>query len=169
MPNHITNCIVLKKSDWDKHSPNWKSDNRVFDFGKIILPPDDYNDEGFNWYSWNCVNWGTKWNCYESSVEIIDDEAYLRFLTAWSPPDPIMQKLVIDYQLDIKHFCFDEMCNFWGKVEIINGKGDYSWDDEAEKAEIFEMCYQSEMPDFYRADWNEDDDPVSNGSILNVA
>ena len=41
-----------------------------------------------DWYNWAISNWGTKWNASEPYIG--DD--YIEFQTAWSHPDPIMQK-----------------------------------------------------------------------------
>lgn len=41
------------------------------------------------WYEWNCENWGTKWNSYANQIS--DHE--IKFCTAWSCPEPIVQKL----------------------------------------------------------------------------
>lgn len=47
-----------------------------------------------DWYAWSIVNWGTKWNAYHYREE--SDEARYEFVfdTAWSPPEPVLDKLV---------------------------------------------------------------------------
>lgn len=65
-------------------------------------PKDGYNNGG---YEWCRDTWGTKWNaCLEDGVEWhldSDDEecasAAITFDTAWSPPEPIIKKLIEDY------------------------------------------------------------------------
>lgn len=50
-----------------------------------------------NWYDWSCKHWGTKWGAY--SVDIIHQsktKLVLSFQTAWSPPEPIFDKLTDD-------------------------------------------------------------------------
>ena len=42
-----------------------------------------------NWYEWNCANWGTKWNAYQTSV---GDNSF-EFQTAWSHPFPFVEQL----------------------------------------------------------------------------
>ena len=59
-------------------------------FGKgLYFPSTDVNDD--RWYSWRVHNWGTKWDCYDLSIE--DDEMpngfQAQFNTAWSPPEDI--------------------------------------------------------------------------------
>src|SRR5690606_21345130 len=54
-----------------------------------------YEETGHtDWYEWRLENWGTKWNAYSQSLERESDlSATLRFDTAWSPPQPILEKL----------------------------------------------------------------------------
>ena len=50
--------------------------------------------EEFDWYTWNCDNWGTKWD--RCDLEIIDndeDTICLSFETAWCPPEGIHSKV----------------------------------------------------------------------------
>jgi len=59
-------------------------------FGKgLYFPSTDVNDD--RWYNWRVHNWGTKWDCYDLSIE--DDEMpngfQAQFNTAWSPPEDI--------------------------------------------------------------------------------
>ena len=59
-------------------------------FGKgLYFPSTDVNDD--RWYNWRVHNWGTKWDCYDLSIE--DDEMpngfKAEFNTAWSPPEDI--------------------------------------------------------------------------------
>lgn len=47
-----------------------------------------------SWYDWCVKNWGTKWNACEPTLDFDENnEDYLRFETAWSPPHPILEKL----------------------------------------------------------------------------
>lgn len=43
-----------------------------------------------DWYSWRLQHWGTKWDAYETSL---NKDGTLRFLTAWSCPQPVTQRL----------------------------------------------------------------------------
>lgn len=43
-----------------------------------------------DWYTWKCMNWGTKWGAYDV---YISDEYEFRFNSAWSTPFPAMIKL----------------------------------------------------------------------------
>jgi len=72
-----------------------------------------------SWYSWHCEHWGTKWNSYDCEER---DGAYY-FDTAWSPPEPIMQKISEVFpDVKITHSFFDEGWCFWGKAEWLGGK-----------------------------------------------
>ena len=56
--------------------------------------PDGKNDD--RWYHWNISNWGTKWDVTAESVEIESydsEQLEIEFATAWSPPEPICEKL----------------------------------------------------------------------------
>lgn len=49
------------------------------------------------WYEWRNCNWGTKWNAYGYDDVDYSQNTDLRFLTAWSAPHPILQKLSAMY------------------------------------------------------------------------
>lgn len=72
---------------WDKEHPgDWS--NR---------PKDGFNAGG---YEWCCSNWGTKWDTYDGfnrQVNKAGTIAKLSFLTAWSPPHPVLAKLATMY------------------------------------------------------------------------
>ncbi|MBO4541579.1 MAG: hypothetical protein J5725_00205 [Bacteroidales bacterium] len=113
MPNIVTTTITLQGIGSDDRFYSVKDDKKHFDFNKIIPEPEsatecvekygvDYIDPGdrridhedgkpwFDWYSWHCEFWGTKWNAF--CTEIIDDDT-VQFGTAWSAPDPILGKI----------------------------------------------------------------------------
>lgn len=110
MPNHVTNRIkITGDPDTVKHILNKiKSDEfRVgtVDFEKIIPMPENIfrGNLGLrerklygknNWYDWSVANWGTKWNAYGFYPNInYSKEKEIRFLTAWSAPHPVIEKL----------------------------------------------------------------------------
>lgn len=49
------------------------------------------------WYEWSVNNWGTKWNASDSYLEEEDGDLVYHFNTAWSFPEPIMEKLLEKY------------------------------------------------------------------------
>ena len=93
MPNHITNIIavsgderriqaMLKEIQIDEYGVG------SVDFNKIIPMPDDMDS-----HNWCIANWGTKWNSYGYTVDTGFKDGKLTFLTAWSAPHPILQRL----------------------------------------------------------------------------
>lgn len=110
MPNH---CYCLLKAHYhgtengviQKFVDSIKGEDVVIDFSKI-LPVPDYifqgdldakaeKEHGENtWYKWNIKNWGTKWGAYETRIETQSDwKVVIRFTTAWSYPEPIINKI----------------------------------------------------------------------------
>ena len=77
------------------------------------------------WYEWSIQNWGTKWNAY-NSLECVPggDTTELCFQTAWSPPQPVLQRLSEQYpELAFSHAWADEDIGFnCGIVEYKNGE-----------------------------------------------
>lgn len=101
MPNHITNIIavsgdesrvksMLKEIQTDEYGVG------SVDFNKIIPMPDNVDS-----HYWCIANWGTKWNSYGYTADTGFDDRKLTFLTAWSAPHPILEKLSEMYP-DIK-------------------------------------------------------------------
>ena len=77
------------------------------------------------WYEWSIQNWGTKWNAYNSvECEPHGDTAELCFHTAWSPPQPVLQRLSEQYpELAFSHAWADEDIGFnCGIIEYKNGE-----------------------------------------------
>lgn len=110
MPNHVTNRIkITGDPDTVKHILNKiKSDEfgvGTMDFEKIIPMPENIfrGNLGLrerklygknNWYDWSVANWGTKWNAYGFDPNTnYSKEKEIRFLTAWSAPHPVIEKL----------------------------------------------------------------------------
>ena len=71
-------------------------------FGEVAFVTREFPSSGKNddrWYGWRLQNWGTKWDACQ--VEITrDDEDYLEicFDTAWSPAQPVIEKIRELYQ-----------------------------------------------------------------------
>jgi len=127
MPNHITNRIKLfgDESDIRRLMDNVKNDEYgigTVDFEKIIPMPDNiyrgnlgaaeqklYGNN--NWYDWSLVNWGTKWDAYgyDDCIDYSGDKDSITFLTAWSAPHPVIEKLAQMYPaVKIEHEWADE-------------------------------------------------------------
>lgn len=58
-------------------------------------PEDGYSTGGKDWL---VKNWGTKSNGEDCTLEVSNDsEVILHFITAWSPPTPLVRKLSLKY------------------------------------------------------------------------
>tara|TARA_B100001564_G_C20558468_1_gene632596 strand:- start:489 stop:1001 length:513 start_codon:yes stop_codon:yes gene_type:complete len=51
------------------------------------------------WYNWRVHNWGTKWDCYDLSIDECEmpNGFEASFNTAWSPPEDIQRAIVEKY------------------------------------------------------------------------
>ena len=77
-------------------------------FGEgLYFESTDVNDD--RWYNWRVANWGTKWDCYDLTIDQDDEqELNLQFNTAWSPPEEICHALKEKFEdADIQWF-YDE-------------------------------------------------------------
>ena len=76
-------------------------------FGEsLYFPSTDKCDD--RWYNWRVANWGTKWDCYDLSIDEDEQELNLQFNTAWSPPEEICHALKEKFEdADIQWF-YDE-------------------------------------------------------------
>lgn len=95
-----------------------------------------------SWFDWCWKNWGTKWNSYDNEIE---DEDTIRFSTAWSAPEPIIDKLAEMYpEKVIEHWWADEDsgCNT-GYKEYVDGiiAGGYYDDESNEAYENYAYCW----------------------------
>ncbi len=84
-----------------------------------------YQDhEHFDWYSWRCANWGTKWNVTASRSELPNGkELTYTFDSAWSPPEPIVRKLSEMYPDHIFELRYWEGgCDFSGEYVCVAGE-----------------------------------------------
>lgn len=130
MPNHITNIVavsgdesriqvMLKEIQTDEYGVG------SVDFNKIIPMPDDADS-----YNWCIANWGTKWTSYGYTADSGFKDGKLTFLTAWSAPHPILQKLSEMYP-DIK---FEHE---WADEDIGMNCGRYAYYDGERTEEYY--------------------------------
>ncbi len=101
MPNHITNIVAVSGDESRiqsmlKEIQTYEYGVGSVDFNKIIPMPDDVDS-----HYWCIANWGTKWNSYGYTADTGFKDGKLTFLTAWSAPHPILEKLSEMYP-DIK-------------------------------------------------------------------
>ena len=106
---------IIKEPDWRK-LPNEKGEfpkvkQHFGKDGKLMFEttefPDGKNDD--RWYHWNITNWGTKWDACNVEIDYADEsQIEISFDTAWSPPEPICERLREMFQdVNISWF-FDE-------------------------------------------------------------
>ena len=121
MPNWCYNQLIVKsknKKDLEGFVKKYFTEEEL-DFNKVIPQPKkneglaarylvskdshiqlDEERPWFNWYEWNCDNWGTKWNSCETWYDFYNSLGYeileINFNTAWAPPKPVIEKLIRD-------------------------------------------------------------------------
>lgn len=115
MPNWCENEVRISGNEEElKHFLETCFEEGEIDFEKIIPYPESapsredqpedlrermnhpfakwYNDFGYDW----CIDtWGTKWGAtqQDNNLSSYPDEIELRFITAWSPPNGIHEKV----------------------------------------------------------------------------
>lgn len=123
MPNWTQNHVAFEgsKEKIIELKELFSSDEKVFDFNKILPMPEDSEDfqatgsfsmdtnqgdlstEEFiekkvetpaNWYYWSIKNWGTKWNAVDSNLDVDnEDRIEYSFRTAWDAPRGVIEAL----------------------------------------------------------------------------
>ena len=71
MPNWCTNSLTLTgKKEWiDSLMKVSETDDKdIFMYLRPCMEDAEWYSE--NWYSWNCDNWGTKWDANEVDVSL---------------------------------------------------------------------------------------------------
>jgi len=140
MPNWTQNHVAFEgsKEKIIELKELFASDERVFDFNKIVPMPEDSEDfqatgdltmdaekeDVNNWYYWSVKHWGTKWNAVDSHLDVDnEDRLEYSFRTAWDAPRGVIDKLWHSGALkgctDISWECAHE---FDEDVETIIGK-----------------------------------------------
>ena len=80
------------------------------------------NTDPNHWYSWNILNWGTKWEASDSEIERQEGVDLYRFNTAWANPD-----LSLFYDLSTKfprldfYLDYEEEQGWGGELGVTNG------------------------------------------------
>ncbi len=59
-----------------------------------------------SWYDWNVNNWGTKWNPTTELSEVTVDEYgfEINVMSAWCPPEQLLQLLADKYKISLENF-----------------------------------------------------------------
>ena len=80
----------------------------------------DYSNVGYDW----CIrNWGTKWGCYDIELLEYKDLLGYKFLTAWAPAKPVIEKMGEMFPLlkfELKYW--ERGMGFKGVLKIKNGE-----------------------------------------------
>lgn len=145
MPNYVTNKVCIENGDIADILKIVSSEDREFDFNKLIPMPADLQgttsgsylssleqkkqDENVikygygNWYDWSRGNWGTRWNANDISV----DDCCITFDTAWSTPFPIFEELSrrLPEATIIVDFADEDIGSNCGVLAFKNGVGDF--------------------------------------------
>lgn len=110
---------------------------------------------GLDWYSWSINNWGTKWNSYAFNEGENHARYGFSFDTAWSPPEPVFDKLVEKFpNLTFDVAWFDEGWMHAGEGVIGRDNPDSTMDTIAcePNDELYEKVYGSPP-----IDWDEEE------------
>jgi hypothetical protein len=140
MPNYVTNTLRIDGVSAERATEilDAVKDDALgrgsMDFNKIISMPDHIFRGNLgqkereiygknNWYDWSCANWGTKWNAANHTDEpVAEGTTSTRFDTAWSYPEPAMQRLSEMFP-DARFFCR------WADEDIGANVGEHLWQD----------------------------------------
>jgi hypothetical protein len=118
-----------------------------------------------DWYDWRCNTWGTKWGCYDyQEVSFTQNCWAFTFESAWSPPEPVLNKLFRELfpTLKVVIAFADEMPNYAGTGLFQNGEGGLSYtEDNDEMRPLYERCTGRPMDDEWDDDEDEDEDEDS--------
>jgi len=86
-----------------------------------VFPRPDKTFTMPNWWNWRVAHWGTKWS--ERSLEVIEDKKafwetggntmHLSFMTAWSPPRGVVQKMV-EQGFSTEFWYMEQGSDYWG-------------------------------------------------------
>ncbi len=112
------------------------------------------------WYEWCIKNWDTKWNAYGyQEGESCDNGNVLKFMTAWSRPGSVMDKLAAMFpEVDFTHEWADE------DIGHNCGRAEYS---QGECTELY--CPEGDVESVEFAARVMDSDPAGWGLALNAA
>ncbi len=112
----------------------------AYDKGRQYIS--NFMEYGFTtWYGWCNHNWGTKWNAMDTKIL---DEDTIEFDTAWSNPDPIMEKLGEMYPgIHVEHWWADEDVgsNTGHRVMFDGGVVEERFDGDSDAYSIYTMLW----------------------------
>ena len=123
MPNWCSNRLIVKDMTIEEFKSLYYGEENCFSFDKVIpIGEWDYD---------NAINaWGTKWDAANPESYNEDENGFiLDFQSAWSPPDPVINKLNENHpDARFKLLYYEPGCDFCG-VNSITGDYTYSFMD----------------------------------------
>ena len=152
MPNSCYNTIKITEATpetIEQIKQDLNSNERAIDFNNIIpMPPDSdtfcakkpLGDEELkkygknNWFDWSCENWGTKWNCWDSSY---NGNGVWECTTAYAPPIPIIDKIARKYHCVVT-------CEYY--IELMNSGKYVSYFGENNELEEYDEAIDADEP-----------------------
>ena len=114
-----------------------------------------------DWYDWRIINWGTKWNAYETDIDCpCDGSIELHFQTANNGVIPIIEKLVEMFpNLEFFYKYADEViaCNC-GEAYGVDGNASFNFteDDSDEAMALYIECWRQEWDNFKKYEYGWD-------------
>lgn len=118
-------CIAETKHLWSLNADK-KLNVSIEDLHKLIKEAEQNNlkECGFeSWYDWSVEHWGTKWNSDSCNIT----KSGMGFMTAWSPPCPVIIELAKKLQCDLRLIYIEEGEFYCG--ELIAGADGSSIDN----------------------------------------
>jgi hypothetical protein len=144
MPNYCYNQLTCPDADIRQlAAPYLRTDAKGeihFDFGAIIPEHNAFQLHGFARQLWRIEHWGTKWDGFDCYV--LPDA--LCFVTAWSPPVPVISALAKKAGVNLKLLYHDECMAFCG-VLLASPEGvssDTLYDGQEPPAHLMEEIRQ---------------------------
>lgn len=156
MPNHCSNTLYVPKEFMpvllEKYVKKDECNNDIFDFEAVV--PIGNPETTSDWYKQRIEKWGTKWEGYDLCIS----QTGIDFMTAWSPPIPIIKELAGLY----KEVSF-RLEYFEGGVGF---RGEYTarWNGE----EIIENddCWEMTREDFEELGLLDESDDLEEPGLL---
>jgi hypothetical protein len=102
MPNWCSNRVIISHDNAAAISKIAEAAGNNTLLNSIVPEPDNNED----WHSWRIGNWGTKWDVRDVTVlQTNENELFLDFLSAWSPPIEAFHALVEQgFKVDARYF-----------------------------------------------------------------
>lgn len=145
MPNWCDNTLTMGHEDPKMIARAKRAFNNGGFLNEFIPCP-----EGEDWYSFNCENWGTKWDVgsegYFSEEELNSEDSTdfsVCFDSAWAPPISAYERLE-ELGFTIEAYYYEPGMGFCGKYEggiddSYNIEGNSSWVEDNIPGDIIEV------------------------------